>query len=285
MLKHRGMSSSPRPARRIAFLDVDGTILEHGTTVAVSTVHAIRAAREAGHLVMLSTGRAASDIHPDVQRIGFDGVISNGGAFADVDGHRIVSRTMPEPALDRLVGYFEAEQLLYFLQTHDGVFAGARVRAAVDELRRAWGIPASSGGAPRFRDLEELDRAQVAKAVFMSMDDAAVPRAAAALADTYHVVEGSMPLPGGSNGEIGMLGVTKGAAILDVLAHLGMDAADAIGVGDSWNDVEMFEVCGVGIAMGNAPEALKQLADEVTTSVSDHGIANAFVRHGLIDSY
>ena len=44
----------------------------------------------------------------------------------------------------------------------------------------------------------------------------------------------------------------------------------------------MFEVCGVGIAMGNADAALQALADEVTTSVTDDGVWNAFVRHGLI---
>ncbi|HAS33061.1 MAG TPA: Cof-type HAD-IIB family hydrolase, partial [Microbacterium sp.] len=42
------------------------------------------------------------------------------------------------------------------------------------------------------------------------------------------------------------------------------------------------QVCGTGIAMGNAPDALKALADDVTTSVSADGVANAFRRHGLI---
>ena len=48
----------------------------------------------------------------------------------------------------------------------------------------------------------------------------------------------------------------KGAAILAILGHLGIDPADAIGVGDNWNDAEMFEVCGTAIAMGNAVVAI-----------------------------
>jgi hydroxymethylpyrimidine pyrophosphatase-like HAD family hydrolase len=44
----------------------------------------------------------------------------------------------------------------------------------------------------------------------------------------------------------------------------------------------MLQVCGTGIAMGNAPDELKALADDVTTSVSADGVANAFRRHGLI---
>jgi len=71
-------------SRRIAFLDVDGTILDHRGTVAPSTVDAIRSARAAGHLVFLSTGRSAGDVPPAVRMIGFDGVVSNGGAYATV---------------------------------------------------------------------------------------------------------------------------------------------------------------------------------------------------------
>ncbi|MFT4305855.1 MAG: HAD family hydrolase [Microbacterium sp.] len=272
------MTSSPR----IAFLDVDGTILDHGKSVAPSTIDAVRTARARGHLVLLSTGRAASDIHPAVREIGFDGVISNGGAFATVGEETVVARTMPVDAVDRLTAYFESDGVLYFLQTDHGVYASEHAHRVVGRMRRRWGIEDDPAAAPRFHDLADLDRGDVAKAVFLSEDVGTVARAQADLGDAFHVVPGSMPLPGGSNGEVGLRGVTKGSAILSVLAHLGRDAADAIGIGDSWNDVEMFEVCGVGIAMGNAEPALKAIADEVTTSVTTDGVARAFERHGLI---
>ena len=74
----------------------------------------------------------------------------------------------------------------------------------------------------------------------------------------------------------------KGAAILSILGHLGIDPAGAIGIGGNWNDVEMFEVCGTAIAMGNAAAGVQALADHVTTSIDDDGIWNAFARNGLI---
>ena len=274
---------------RIAFLDVDGTILDHGRSIAPSTVDAIRTARAAGVPVYLSTGRSAGDIHPDVQAIGFDGAITNGGAYATVGGDVLVADPMPEDAVARLESFFDDAGIHYFFQTDNAVYASAEVQAIVAQMMRHW-LSAHQGaepqtapqGAPRFRDLATIDRGRVAKAVFVSETSDAVARAQTELGDTFHVVPGSMPLPGGSNGEIGMRGVTKGSAIQAVLDHLGIDAADAIGIGDSWNDVEMFEVCGVGIAMGNANDELKALADEVTTSVLDDGVANAFRRHGLI---
>lgn len=90
------------------------------------------------------------------------------------------------------------------------------------------------------------------------------------------------PAAGLGVGEVAPAGVHKGAAIEAILAHLGIDAADAIGIGDNWNDAEMFEVCGTAIAMGNAVEGVQALADQVTTAIDDDGIHNAFVRNGLI---
>ncbi|MDQ1129521.1 Cof-type HAD-IIB family hydrolase [Microbacterium sp. SORGH_AS_0888] len=273
---------------RIAFLDVDGTILDHGRTIAPSTVTAIREARERGALVYLSTGRSAGDIHPAVREIGFDGAITNGGAYAVAGDVSVVAEPMPLDAVDRLEAFFQGHGIHYFLQTGEGVYADAAVQRAVEAMLasiRPHG-PVDPQTAPqrppRFRELAEIDREQVAKAVFLSDAPDAVDRARAELGDRFHVIPGSIPLPGGSNGEIGLKGVTKGSAITAVLAHLGIDAADAIGIGDSWNDVEMFEVCGTGIAMGNADPELKAIADEVTTAVLDDGVHNAFARHGLI---
>lgn len=278
------------PAPRIAFLDVDGTILDHGRTIADSTVAAVRSARAAGTLVYLATGRAEGDISPEVAAIGFDGAITNGGAYATGAGTTIVADPMPRDAVENVVSYFEQRGILFFLQTNDAIYASPHVQIAVAGYMRQWlGAHAEADEpqttpqrAPRFRDLAEIDLDAVAKAVFLGDATDTVDRTTTDLGDRYHVVPGSMPLPGGSNGEIGMRGTTKGSAIVTVLAHLGIDPADAIGIGDSWNDVEMFEVCGVGIAMGNASDELKSMADEVTTSVRADGIWNAFVRHGLV---
>jgi Cof subfamily protein (haloacid dehalogenase superfamily) len=274
---------------RIAFLDVDGTILDHGSTIAPSTVEAIRTARANGTLVYLSTGRSAGDIHPDVRAIGFDGAITNGGAYALAGAEQVVADPMPVDAVERLEGFFADHGIHYFLQTDEAVYADTEVQRAVaamlEHLRAQRQNPDAQSapqGAPRFRDLADIDRGRVAKAVFLSESTDAVGRAQSELGDRFHVIPGSIPLPGGTNGEIGLHGVTKGSAITSVLAHLGIDAADAIGIGDSWNDVEMFQVCGTGIAMGNAEPELKALADEVTTAVLDDGVYNAFVRHGLV---
>ncbi|WP_394278926.1 Cof-type HAD-IIB family hydrolase [Microbacterium sp.] len=279
---------------RIAFLDVDGTILEHGDAIAPSTVTAIRTARANGHLVYLCTGRAAGDIHPKVREIGFDGAITNGGAFATRGDEVLFAEPMPREDTDRLISYFDTEDIDYFLQTNDAVYASpgvgtmvdeffARRRARMEEDARRLGTPMPDvASLISYRPMVEVDLDQVAKTTFISKRSDSVDRAQVDLGERFHVIPGSIPLPGGSNGEIGLRGTNKGSAIVRVLEILGRDAADAIGIGDSWNDAEMFDVVGTAIAMGNADPALKERAGNVTTDVLDDGVWNAFVSLGLV---
>ncbi|MCM3697004.1 Cof-type HAD-IIB family hydrolase [Microbacterium oleivorans] len=280
---------------RIAFLDVDGTILEHGTAIADSTITAIRTARENGHLVYLCTGRAAGDIHPKVREIGYDGAITNGGAYAVRGDERLFADPMPREDTDRLISYFEAEDIDYFLQSDEAVYASEGVGAMLDEyfaerrkrhLEDARRLGQTDVVEPKpivtYRPVHEADLDAIAKTTFISKRSDSVDKAQADLGERFHVIPGSIPLPGGSNGEIGLRGTTKGSAILRVLDILGLDAADAIGIGDSWNDAEMFDVVGSPVAMGNADPALKERAGNVTTDVLDDGVWNAFVKLGLV---
>ena len=280
--------------RRIVFLDVDGTILEHGSHVSPSTGPAIRAVRAAGHLVYLSTGRSAADIHPNVAEIGFDGAVTNSGALVVSDGEVIVDRPLSPAATDRMLTAMRSRGIRYFLQTRDAVYASDGMAQLMREYAAALDARAAAGKEVRpedslvglaqrtFPSVDEADLTRIDKAVFVSDHPEGLEELREDLGDEFLIVPGSMPLPGGSNGEISERGTTKGSAIELLLAHLGLDAADAVAVGDSWNDIEMFEVCGVSVAMGNARPELKELADFVTTDVLDDGIANAFRRLGLI---
>ncbi|MFT4215350.1 MAG: Cof-type HAD-IIB family hydrolase [Microbacterium sp.] len=288
-------------ASRIVFIDVDGTILEHGSVIAPSTVAAIRAARARGHLVYLCTGRSEGDLHPAVREIGVDGAITNGGAFATRDGELVLSQTMPRADAERLIAYFRTHDIEFFLQSRLDLFASDGIFALMHDFLRQRAVLRAqdlhhlglddsddlldavlADASERYLSVADADLDHIAKAVFVSSAADTVARARDDLADRFQVIPGSMPLPGGSNGEIALNGVNKGAAITQVLALLGRDAADAVGIGDGWNDVEMFQVCGTSVAMAGADPELRALADHVTTGVLDDGVWNAFVALGLV---
>ena len=281
---------------RIAFLDVDGTLIDSGEVIAPSTIEAVQTARANGHLVYLSTGRASVEIYPSIRDIGFDGAISAGGGFAEIGDELVISRTMPEEAVARMVGFYEESGYDFYLQAFDELYPspGVRGRFATyleddqerrGETRTDLKSVTDSDEHPAlkaFARVRPLSYTGIAKSVFLAGDLTAFDRVSAALSGDFHVITGTIPHMGKGSGEVTLGGVNKGTTILQLLEKLGLDAASAIGIGDSTNDIEMLQVCGVGIAMGNATDVVKAHADEVTTSVLDDGVWNAFRRHGLI---
>ena len=82
--------------------------------------------------------------------------------------------------------------------------------------------------------------------------------------------------------EIMPKGYSKASGIRFLADALGVDMAQTVAVGDSSNDIPMLECAGVSIAMGNATDDVKALADYVTTDVEENGIENALRWLGAI---
>ena len=70
-------------------------------------------------------------------------------------------------------------------------------------------------------------------------------------------------------------GNTKQKGLDEIIRHFGIRLEDTIAFGDGGNDIPILRHAGIGVAMGNASDRVKEAADYVTTSVDDDGIANA----------
>lgn len=75
------------------------------------------------------------------------------------------------------------------------------------------------------------------------------------------------------------LGIDKGAALREAMAKLGIKPEECIAFGDAENDIPMLEYAGIGVAMGNAQDGVKAIADEITLSNEEDGIAHSLYRH------
>ena len=85
--------------------------------------------------------------------------------------------------------------------------------------------------------------------------------------------------------EIVPIGVNKAKALAKLAITLGVELSQVAALGDGLNDVEMLREAGLGIAMGNAPEAVKSAADWITGTNDEDGVAQAvrrLVTNGLI---
>ncbi|MDZ5710966.1 Cof-type HAD-IIB family hydrolase [Jeotgalibacillus haloalkalitolerans] len=76
-------------------------------------------------------------------------------------------------------------------------------------------------------------------------------------------------------------GVTKGTSLEQLAKKLEIDRSEIIAVGDSYNDLEMIKFAGLGVAMDNAPDDIKEAADFVTRSNMEHGVAHVVEKYLL----
>ena len=75
--------------------------------------------------------------------------------------------------------------------------------------------------------------------------------------------------------------INKGDALGFVAAHLGIDLAAVMAVGDSWNDIPFLEAAGFAVAMGSAPAELRDVADAIVSDYAGDGVAQAIENYVL----
>ncbi|HEY3410338.1 MAG TPA: Cof-type HAD-IIB family hydrolase [Propionicimonas sp.] len=275
---------------KAVFLDVDGTLVNDRGLVPDSARRAVREARANGHRVFLCTGRSPAELWPELTDIGFDGLIAASGAFVEVGPEVLLHRCLTRSEVDHVLGFFAARHINFYFQANDGIYADSDVR---DLLRRL--IAGSVTDVEVLAELESglfgfVDAIKVGvdpyvpfitKVIYL-FSDVTLDELRVEFADTFDVIPSSVPLFGPTSGEMMLPGVNKATGIDVLLAHVGVDRADTLAIGDSYNDLEMLQHVGVGVAMGGAPEAVKAIADEVTAAVDEDGIRLSFLRHGLI---
>jgi Cof subfamily protein (haloacid dehalogenase superfamily) len=267
---------------RLLVVDVDGTLVGADARVAPAVVQAVQAAVRAGVRVAISTGRTP----PACGR--YLTTLALNGPQIYFDGSLVLDPADPTPVFERrvdaagaaaVVAFAQAAGLTVELYTRDGYYVAAVTPEVVAHA-------ALQGCEPVVTDLAAvLAGGQVIKAELVLSTDvarAAVRAFAPIQADQVRFSWATAPgLPRLSFINIVDPTVNKGEAIRALAAHLDLPLSAVVAVGDSPNDVPMFAVAGLAIAMGNAPEAVRQAAHVVTGPVEVDGLAAAIDRYVL----
>ena len=271
----------------VVLLDIDGTLVDYRTDLPASAAAAVRTARAGGHRVYLCTGRSRAEIYPELWQLGVDGLIGGNGSYVESSGEVILHQVMDETVVAEAIDWMSGDGLGYYLECNSGLFGSADLpqRAAA-----AIGRPGAEGEQfvrwvfPAMIYQPWPVPLDVNKISFALRPDVDLDALAERFAGRAGIDSWSATGKGAEFGEIGQLGIHKGAAIERLAAHLGVSTAGLIGMGDARSDLEMFAVCGTSVAMGNAAADVQAAADLVTDHVDDDGLAKAFVRLGLIDA-
>lgn len=267
------------------FFDIDGTLIHSGQNPTKETIQAIRAARKAGNLVFLSTGRAEHAVPQAVQDIGFDGGIYSAGGRVVVHDSVILDHAMPEAILSKILQFFLKENLFFVMEgLHCTFFSGPNISVPASlstgqvnsELQRLLHLR----NDPNQKPFEQYSGEPIYKICFTCTSKEQKDRVSHALAHCSKInffgnFWQDLPL---YNGEISDLSVDKGTALAVICSYLHLSPEQCIAFGDSNNDLEILRAAGLGIVMDNADDATKQIADEVCESCMDNGVAKALER-------
>ncbi|MEU0602991.1 HAD family hydrolase [Streptomyces sp. NPDC006393] len=261
-----GETSGGLPYRLIA-TDLDGTLLRSDESISPRTREALAAATAAGAAHIVVTGRAVPWTRHILDDLGYRGlaVCGQGAQVYDAGEHRLLtSVTLDRQLAGVALAKIEAEVgPLYLAASRDGLDGEVLVGPGY----------ALTGALPAtpFTDASDLWSAPLNKIYVQHptlTDDE--------LADAAHRAAGgfvSVTMAGEGIVELLPLGLSKATGLSLSARRLGLKAADTLAFGDMPNDIPMFAWAAHGVAMANAHEELKAVADEVTASHEEDGIA------------
>lgn len=278
--------------KKIIFCDIDGTLVDHHGVMPESTKEAIKKARANGHLIFLCTGRSKVKVVGDATKLEVDGKVYSAGGYIEVHDKIIREEFIPVATVKHIVEFLDAHNINFCLEAPDKTYISRNARqffTAVKEKSMAANpekkeqIEAHLQGLINHMvDGENLIREDICKVIFVA---STVPYETLReeFKDEMVILPSSMGFWGSNSGEMMIPNVHKASGIELVLKHLGFKKEDTMAYGDSFNDMEMLEFVQTGVAMGNACDALKEIADEITDSVEEDGLYNSFKAHGLLE--
>ena len=252
---------------RLVASDLDGTLLRSDLTVSARSVAALDRLDADGIEFVMATGRPIRWLPAVFEQTGVRGpvVCANGAVIYDPDHDEILHRqSMPDGLVGEVVDSLRRElpDVVFAVETDHGrtMLSEAAWPSIADDITR------------RLVEYAELVAAPTVKLLARRPD--ADPEEFRA--DASKLLDGRAQVTGSSKQaliEISAAGVTKASGLAWLAERAGIDPSEAVAYGDMPNDVPMLTWAGLGVAVANAHPAVLEVADEVTGSNDEDGVA------------
>ena len=266
--------------KKILFLDIDNTLYSGKTgKVPPSAITAVEQARANGSLVFLCTGRSRAEASRYLN-YPVDGFIFSSGSRIEIGSLLLYDHPIQPKMVEEIAEMIRS--------CHMGVLLGGAKYAYLDDVCYSGVIHYFSrpdaDEATKEKDMIENGMTHMENRI---MDDPIYKMGASKshsgsfeplaeiLPKPFRLIQ-TLSSPEADFGDISDGSIMKSDGIRRVVRYYGMSMEDAIGIGDSGNDIDMIKACGIGVAMGNAEEEVKQAADFITDDIDADGILHAF---------
>lgn len=277
---------------KAAFFDIDGTLLNSNGEILESTNRAIEKLHQNGVICCIASGRGPKSINSLIGKLPMDAYVLYNGQIVFSHETGIYEHYFENKTLEKLAQFGDNENKQMIFGGRKEFFGSQSMQFGQRKLiKQIYHLLPSKYSA---KDLEKLLKKwqlfpqkdnkfitlpifeqPIYQCVLLSPEseqnrlEEMFPECQFTRSNPYSV-------------DIIPKGGSKMVGINQVLKHYGFDKSEAIAFGDSWNDTEMLSEIGIGVAMGNANEDIKELADYITSSNDDNGIYNALVHHKII---
>lgn len=254
---------------KIVALDLDGTLLDGNGQLSDKHIQIVKKTREAGVHVLLATGRYYMQTNRIIDTLGFEDIlVSNDGAVTlKADTREVLGEfSFSIHDVAQVIHYCREKRIHFSVCTAFDYFV-----ESIDDFQR--------------KQCEKYETTyQVVEDVF-SLDERIMKFT---VSDNNYIggwqkFEYPEHLRKRTDAEffkeIVHCDTFKTNAIQKVLQKLHINPSEMIAIGDYYNDLDMIEYAGMGIAMGNAPNEVKSLANDVTLSNDENGVYHALKKH------
>ncbi|MDD4601247.1 5-amino-6-(5-phospho-D-ribitylamino)uracil phosphatase YcsE [bioreactor metagenome] len=268
-------------AYKLVCVDVDGTLLNSKHKITQRTKEALLQAHQLGVHVVISTGRMYTDAEYYSNLIGVKSpvIASNGAFIKEKDKDKVIFKDVLGESLSlELLSLFHKHNIKPYFCTPNKFYygnimfklyyivaklLGARSNKLDDRFVFSWG---------QWQKVLCKEKDNIVKCEIIYRNPALIDalRSELATLKSLEIIDSSK-----YNIEITRKGVSKGKAVAMLAALYDVKREEILTIGDSANDLSMIEYAGLGIAMGNATDVVKQKADYITNSNDNEGVANA----------
>ncbi len=263
---------------KLVALDLDDTLLDSGLRISADCISAVQEARQRGIRVTLSTGRMYQSALPYARQLEIDvPLVTYQGAWVKntLTEEVLYYKPLPSDLARQTMEYFKTLGLHYH-SYYDDELCMETLSEEGKYYSRLAGVKANL-----VKDLiAELDSHDAMKIMAITDNEKLLLEMERELKSRFgqslHITRSKPYFL-----EVMSREANKANALQVIASHYGIDRKEVMAVGDSYNDIEMIEWAGLGVAMANAFDLVKEAADFVTTSNEEEGVAEAIRRFVL----
>lgn len=264
-------------SKKVLVLDLDGTLTNSKKIITPKTKKALMKMQEQGHMVVLASGRPTPGITPLARELELE---KNGGYILSYNGGQITNcqtgqvvyqKTLPPEVVPDLFELADKLNIGLISYEKDAIITGMNYDQYIDIEKNITKLPVK-----HIENIGEYIDFPVNKCLGM-----ADPDIAAGAEKEYEKMFGKTLCISRSEPffiEITPMGIDKAASLKRLCRITGCSRENMIACGDGYNDVSMIEYAGLGVAMENAQDAVKEAADYITSSNDEDGVAKVIYK-------